>query len=151
MTEGLLKLIRDSEGLSLTAYLCPAGYWTQGYGRRVKQGSPPISKGTADRWLQEDAAKAERQARKLAPKLFGNRLAALTDLCFNVGMGALDGDDPEDINDDAGVVKALRAENWIDAANRFRQWKHARVGGVLKELPGLVKRREVGARWILEG
>jgi lysozyme len=150
----LFDLIRVSETLVLKPYLCPAGYPTQGYGRRVPSlNLPPITKAQAEAWLLLDVRKHEDAAKKLAPNLVGRRLDALTDLVFNVGNGALDGDNVLDPADDAGVVQALRREDWKDAAARFRRWNKARdpKTGALRPLAGLIKRREVGARWIEEG
>lgn len=150
----LLQLIRDTEGLRLKPYRCPAGYPTQGYGRRVPSlNMPPITKAQAEAWLLVDVRAKEDEARKLAPNLTGMRLAALTDLVYNVGTGALDGANPLDPADDAGVVLALRRGDWPEAAARFRRWVNARnpETGKLEPLPGLVKRREVGARWIEGG
>ena len=38
--EILMKLIKESEGCKLTAYKCPAGIWTLGFGQTkgVKEG-----------------------------------------------------------------------------------------------------------------
>ncbi len=151
MSPELVAHVKQAEGLRLRAYRCPAGYWTAGYGHRVPSSKTTVTAGQADVWLVEDLRKAEQQALQLVPGLSGRRLDALTDLVFNVGLGALDGDNPDDPIDDAGVVRALRAGDWTLAATRFRQWCHARVDGALVALPGLVARRDVGARWILEG
>lgn len=151
MSPDLVAHVKQAEGLRLRAYRCPAGYWTVGYGHRVPSSKTTVTAGQAEVWLVEDLRKAEQQALGLVPGLAGRRLDALTDLVFNVGLGALDGDDPDSPLDDAGVVRALRAGDWLAAATRFRQWCHARVGGQLVVLPGLAARRAVGARWIEEG
>ena len=143
MTDDLLDLIRSQEGLRLTAYICPAGYRTIGYGHRVPTlDRPPITEAQAEELLRADVHAAEIQALALAPRLTGPRLAALTDLVFNVGATALHG---------SGVLGALNSDNWPDAAARFRRWDKARVKGELIELPGLKARRELGARWIEQG
>lgn len=147
MTDEHLALLRRIEGLRLKAYLCQAGYPTQGYGHRVPSlGVPPITVARAEQLLKEDVAVAEEQALELAPNLgaFPRRLAALTDLCFNVGAGALKG---------TGTVAAFKREDWKDAAARFRKWNHYRdpkTGDLLVDR-SLTARRETGARWIEEG
>lgn len=156
MTPELIELVKRSEGFRAHAYLCPAGYPTQGYGHRVKSlNVKPVTEELATTWLHVDLATAETLALKLAPNLATepNRLAALTDLTYNVGLGALDGANPDDPIDDAGVVRALRRGDWVDAARRFQQWVNARDPrtGKLVKLPGLVTRRAVGASWILHG
>ena len=160
MTPELLDLIKREEGLRLVSYVCPAGYPTIGYGHRIpSMHHPAITEADADALLAFDVGIAERLALKLAPNLsvYPRRLAALTDLVFNVGRDALDGVDPERIEDDSGVVQNLRAEDWTAAAAYFLKWCHARVWDpvlkkkVLKVLPGLLRRRQVGAKWIEEG
>lgn len=149
-----MELAEREEGLVLTPYLCPAGYPTIGHGHRIPSLShPAITVADAKAWLAVDLKIAERGALALCPNLSSEprRLAALTDLVFNVGRDALNGDSPSDLNDDAGVIKCLRAGDWTGAAARFRKWDHAKVKGQLVELTGLKRRRETGARWIEEG
>lgn len=148
----LLRFIRSSEGLRLHVYRDRGGLPTIGWGHRVPDMAyPPITAERAEQLFEQDVRHAQLGALTLCPDLVGRRLAALTDLVFNVGAGALDGEKPDDPLDDAGVVKALRAHYWSDAADRFRKWNHVRIGGVLQEDPGLSKRRHVGACWIEEG
>ena len=42
--EVTLDLIKKYEGLSLVPYLCPAGYWTVGYGHRCDRNQRKITK-----------------------------------------------------------------------------------------------------------
>lgn len=147
MTKELMDFLRRKEGLSLIPYRDQAGLPTIGYGHLLPSMSvAPITEEQAEALLAADAEKAERHALVLAPELNSEprRLAALTDLVFNVGSGALVG---------SGVVKMLRAHNWPEAAKRFRKWNHVRnpKTGELEESEGLTRRREVGARWIEEG
>lgn len=154
MTSELIDLVKYEEGLRLEPYLCPAGYPTIGYGHRIPSLShPPISVDEAESLLRVDLGIAERGALTLCPDLaaYPRRLAALTDLVFNVGRDALDGVSASDLTDDAGVVKCLRAHDWTGAAARFRKWDHAKVNGTLIELAGLKRRRETGAEWIEQG
>lgn len=154
MTPELLDLVKHEEGLMLTPYVCPAGYPTIGYGHRIPSlAHPPITEAEADQLLAVDLTIAERGAWTLCPNLRTQprRLAALTDLVFNVGRDALDGVSSSDLTDDAGVIKSLRAGDWTGAAVRFRKWDHAKVNGTLVQLPGLKRRREAGAEWIEVG
>ena len=63
----LLPLLRRHEGLRLSAYCCPGGVWTIGWGHTagVKAGDY-VDVDTADRLLREDAAEALRQVDSLA-------------------------------------------------------------------------------------
>lgn len=154
MTRELLQFVKLQEGFMSAPYLCPAGYPTIGYGHRIpSMAHPVITIAEAEALLQVDLGIAERGALALCPNLRDEprRLAALTDLVFNVGRDALDGVSPSDLTDDAGVVQHLRAGDWAGAAERFRRWDHAKVNGVPVELAGLKQRRAVGATWIEEG
>lgn len=154
MTPELIDLVKQEEGFRSVPYRCPAGYPTIGYGHRiVSMTHPPITLAQAEALLAVDLDIAEDIALALAPNLVTEprRLAALTDLAFNVGRDALDGVSPSDLTDDAGVVLRLRLGDWEGAALRFRKWDHAKVHGALVELPGLKRRREIGATWIEVG
>ncbi|HNB58689.1 MAG TPA: lysozyme [Phycisphaerales bacterium] len=154
MNDRLILHVKHFEAFRSRPYLCPAGYPTIGYGHRIpSMDHRPIDEMEATGWLLADLSAAQRQALTLCPALSGARLDALTDLVFNVGLGALDGDKPDDPIDDAGVVQALRRGDWPDAATRFRQWCNARNPKTkqLEPLPGLVARRAVGAAWIEQG
>ncbi|MBK8006755.1 MAG: lysozyme [Gemmatimonadetes bacterium] len=132
LTLELLDLVKRMEGFRATPYLCPAGYPTIGYGHRIPSlQHPPITEAEAEQLLRVDLGWAQRAALQLAPNLVTEprRLAALTDLAYNVGRDALDGMDPNDLGDDAGVVQCLRAGDWTGAAVRFRRWNKARVHG----------------------
>lgn len=142
------------EGVRLTRYHDQLGLPTIGVGHRCAEDQPPISLKQAEDWLREDLGKAEAQALALCPNLKVHPwpLAALTDLCFNAGARGLQGKDVHDPSDDAGLVKALRAEHWRDAAQRFKQYCHGHLpDGTVVELPVLKRRREHAAVWILKG
>ena len=56
-----LDIIKKYEGLRLTAYKCPAGVWTIGYGhtKGVSNGMV-ITQAQADKFLLEDIVNAEK-------------------------------------------------------------------------------------------
>lgn len=155
MTDELIAFLKRQEGLRLSPYLDQVKLPTIGYGHRIpKMATPAITEADAEILLRGDVTRAEEQALRLCPNLHKHprRLAALTDLCFNVGAGALDGANPNDPMDDSGVVKALRAEDWPLAAVKFRMYCHARTpAGLVIELPELVRRRNLAAVWIVDG
>ncbi|HET7111728.1 MAG TPA: lysozyme [Gemmatimonadales bacterium] len=154
-TSRLLEAQHVWEGCRLEPYLDQLGLPTIGRGHRIPSlDHPPITQEEADRLFLEDVRAAEKKAIALAPNLtkYPRRLDALTDLVFNGGSRSLEGKDIHDPSDDAGVVKALRAEDWKDAAARFRNYCHGHLpDGTVVKLEALVHRRNVGARWIEEG
>jgi lysozyme len=135
----LLDLIKHFEGCHrklpdgrLTAYKCPAGVWTIGWGATGKD----IKEGTI--WTQAEAdARLERDARsfidgvlKLSPSLQDHpgRLYAVADFAYNLGLGAYG---------KSTMRKHIDAGQWNLAANEFQRWNKA-AG---KVLAGLTLRR----------
>lgn len=115
-------------------YLDPVGIWTCGWGST----GPDVFPGRA--WTQEyadarmarDAVKFAVGAKALCPLLAGDRLCAVADFSYNVGLGRLK----------ASTMRRKINAGDIEAAKReIRKWVHA--GG--KVLPGLVLRREAEA------
>jgi GH24 family phage-related lysozyme (muramidase) len=103
-----LKIIKEFEGCHLSAYLCPAGVPTIGWGTTagVKLGDT-ISQARADELLADDVQARYQRLVELLPMVrqwSGNRVAALVSWAYNVGNGAvadstlrkrlLAGDDP---------------------------------------------------------
>jgi GH24 family phage-related lysozyme (muramidase) len=91
-----LKIIREFEGCKLTAYLCPAGVWTIGWGstridgRAVKQGNV-IDQTAADEMLLREVDHFAAELFRLLPPATtwpGHRVAALISWIYNVGVGA---------------------------------------------------------------
>lgn len=139
----LVVLVKEMEGFSARAYLCPAGYPTQGFGHRVpNMAALPIDEHQAEQILLADLREAQGKALTLAPNLITHphALDALTDLIFNIGAEAVRG---------SSTVKFLLAEDWASAALRFRTWDKAHVNGAVVALPGLTRRRARGAAWIM--
>lgn len=83
-----LSLIKQFEGCRLTAYKCPAGVWTIGYGHTagVKQGQK-ITQEQADGLLTEDLQKYEKKVDKYDGRYWWNQneFDALVSFAFNVG------------------------------------------------------------------
>lgn len=130
----LTALVRHFEGLCLTAYPCPAGVPTVGYGHTagVKLGQT-ITQAQAESFLQADLAKARRDVDRLvAVPLAPHQLAALTSFVFNLGVGAFQG---------STLLKMINGGDADGAAGQFERWVYAKVNGKSKRLPGLVARR----------
>lgn len=133
-----LSLIKQFEGCKLSAYLCPAGIPTIGYGRTtgVKLGQT-ITQSQADAWVVEeyDAFEA-RVYRIVTVPLTANQLGALVSFAYNVGTGALAS---------STLLRLLNAGDYKGAAAQFARWNKA--GG--RVLAGLTKRRAAEAALFL--
>lgn len=133
-------LIADAEGLRLTAYRCPAGVPTVGWGHTgpdVILGSTVWTKEQADRALLKDiqeTVEAVLAKCTLAPT--GNQLGAMVSLSFNVGATGFA---------KSTVLKRHNAGDWQAASRAFGLWNKARVNGTLVELAGLTARRAAEA------
>ncbi len=122
-------------------YVCPAGYWTIGYGHLCQPDHPPISEEEGESYLAADLQIALRATLRYCPVLATEpegRLAAIVDFTFNLGTGRLQ---------TSTLRRRVNQEHWQDAAAELRRWVHG--GGRI--LPGLVARREIEARWLVSG
>ncbi len=139
--KALAQLIKDSEGCKLTAYQCPAGIWTIGYGCT----GVDIKKGLA--WTQEQAdAELDilaldvlRKAMKASPSLVlapANKVIAIADFIYNLGIGNYS---------KSTLKKYVDQSNWLAAAGEIKKWDKA--GGVT--LKGLTIRRKKEADLLL--
>lgn len=83
-----IDLITKWEGLYLSAYKCPAGVWTIGYGhtKGVKR-NDTITKTKAIEYLKEDLATAEKNVNSFNKKYnwTQNEFDALVSFAFNIG------------------------------------------------------------------
>jgi lysozyme len=134
MTKEGIDLIKKFEGCKLSAYKCPAGIWTIGYGHTngVFQGQT-ITQYEADKMLENDVVKFEMGVRHLVGNLPDNKIDALTSFAYNLGLGALR---------DSTLCKKVKANpNDLTIRNEFMKWVNA--GG--KRLQGLVNRRQAEA------
>jgi lysozyme len=90
-SKSAVSLIKSFEKLSLTAYVCPAGVMTIGYGHtgpHAKQGKK-ISEATAEKLLKEDLVYAEIVVNTLVKvPLNQNQFDALVSFAYNVGQGS---------------------------------------------------------------
>ena len=123
-----LDLIKTFEGCRLKAFKCPADVWTIGYGHTgsdVKQGMV-ITQAEADRLLQQDLERFEKNVMKFANKYHWtqNEFDALVSFAFNVG------------SIDQLVSNGNRTKAQIADAIA----KYNKAGG--KVLAGLVRRRK---------
>lgn len=129
-----LELIMRYEGFVSKPYLCPANYWTVGYGHLILphemgKWDNGISKAEAERLLVKDVGIAERAVlRFINVPLTDGQFAALVSFTFNLGGGALQR---------STMRRKLNRGEYMAAANELRKWVWA--GG--RRLRGLVLRR----------
>ena len=125
-----INLIKTYEGCRLTAYKCPAGVWTIGYGHTagVKQGDT-ITPLQANTLLTVDLQKFENAVNKAVKKpITQNEFDALVSFAFNVGIGNFE---------KSTLLRLVNLGQFELAAKQFEKWIYA--GG--KPLTGLKKRR----------
>ena len=125
-----LALIKRHEGKILTAYKCPAGVWTIGYGHthQVKSGDV-IDDAMATEFLKKDVRHAQAAiARYVKVELDQNQFDALVSFIYNVGAGAFG---------KSTLLRRLNESRYAAAADQFRRWNKG--GG--RVLRGLVRRR----------
>jgi lysozyme len=120
-------------------YVCPAGFWTIGYGRLCRPDHPPITREEGERFLMQDLGRAQEATLRMCPVLYAEsvaRLGAIVDFVFNLGSGRLQA---------SMLRRRVNERNWKEAARELRRWVYG--GG--KVLPGLVARREAEAALLL--
>jgi lysozyme len=134
-----VALIKQFEGLRLTAYLDSVGIWTIGYGTTVYPNGKKVAKGDTCTEAQANEFKAN-DLKKFVPAVSSliqvpvtqNQFDALVSLTYNIGVGAIGG---------STLIKKLNAKDYKGAAEQFLVWNKGRVNGVLQVIPGLTNRR----------
>jgi lysozyme len=128
-----LKIVMESETLQLSAYVCPAGKLTIGYGHTgdVKAGDK-ITEHEAEAILTVDLQRFEMAVARLAPTANENEFSAMVSLAFNIGVEAFSR---------STLLALFNQGKKLGASAQFAKWCHG--GG--KVLPGLVKRRQLEA------
>ena len=120
-------------------YVCPAGFWTIGYGHLCDPKHPPITGPEGEAYLAKDLVTALNATLRYCPVLATQpegRLAAIVDFTFNLGAGRLQ---------TSTLRRRINQLDWAGAASELRRWVYG--GG--KVLPGLVLRREAEAQIVL--
>ena len=126
-----IDLIKKFEGCQLSAYKCPAGVWTIGYGHTsgVRKGMV-ITQNEADKFLELDLAKFEKQVTSLVKvPLKQGQFDALVSFVYNLGSGVLS---------TSTMLRLLNCRKYKEAANEFEKFVYADK----KILQGLVNRRK---------
>lgn len=136
--EGFHRVPKSDPGRA-HPYLCPAGYWTIGYGHLCQPDHPPITPAEAEDLLAADLRFALAATLRLCPVLATepeSRLAAIVDFTFNLGPGRLQS---------STLRRRINQRDWSGAAKQLGRWVYG--GG--KVLPGLVARRLAEATILL--
>ncbi|AOS78338.1 glycoside hydrolase [Hydrogenophaga sp. PBC] len=122
-------------------YVCPAGYWTIGYGHLCDPKHPPITEEEAEAYLAQDLKVALAATLRYCPVLAAEpegRLAAIVDFTFNLGAGRLQ---------TSSLRRRINQRDWPAAVQELRRWIHG--GG--KVLPGLITRRAAEVELVSAG
>jgi lysozyme len=137
--EGFHRVPKNDPLRRAHPYICPAGFWTVGFGHLCKPDHPPITEMEAEVYLAQDLTTALTATLRYCPVLAtesDSRLAAIVDFTFNLGAGRLQ---------TSTLRRRVNQRDWANAGQELRRWVYG--GG--KVLPGLVKRREAEALRLL--
>ena len=129
--EGFERKVKRGTEITAIPYVCPAGFWTIGYGHLCDPKHPPITEAEADVYLARDLQTALAATLRYCPVLATEpegRLAAIVDFTFNLGAGRLQ---------TSTLRRRVNQRDWASAAQELRRWVYG--GG--RVLPGLVARR----------
>jgi lysozyme len=91
ISENGLAIIKESEGFKPAPYLCPAGYWTIGFGHRIlsTESFISITEAEAEQLLIKDVGIAENCINNLVKvPITQNQFDALVSFVYNVGCEA---------------------------------------------------------------
>lgn len=127
-----LGIVKESEGLRLQAYICPAGKWTIGWGHTGSDVLPDsiITLDRAEVLLGEDINWAEIGVSDwVTVPLTDNQFSALVSFVFNIGIGAFRR---------STLLRKLNEGYYSDVPVQMRKW----IKGGGQVLSGLIVRRE---------
>ena len=136
MFEGFHRVPKFDPERRAHPYICPAGYWTIGYGHLCDPKHAPITEVEAEDYLARDLQTALAATLRYCPVLATEpegRLAAIVDFTFNLGAGRLQ---------TSTLRRRINQCDWEGAWQELRRWVYG--GG--KVLPGLVSRRDAEMR-----
>jgi len=143
--EGMNALLKKFEGCKLTAYRCPAGICTIGYGHTASAGAPPprdgmtITQKQADEILSRDLTQYETAVHNMVQQpLNQHQFDVLVDFAYNAGIGNLKS---------STLLKKVNAAQFDQVPAELLKW--TKGGG--KVLPGLVRRRQAESAWWASG
>jgi lysozyme len=130
--EGFHRVPKNDPLRRAHPYICPAGFWTVGFGHLCKPDHPPITEVEAEVYLAQDLMTALAATLRCCPVLVTeteSRLAAIVDFTFNLGAGRLQ---------TSTLRRRINQRDWAASGQELRRWVYG--GGRI--LPGLVARRD---------
>lgn len=143
--EGINVLIKKFEGCKLTAYRCPAGKCTIGYGHTSAAGKPLVNDGMqitqkeADDILRMDLIQYETDVINMVQQpLTQYQFDALVDFVYNAGA--------ENFRTST-LLKKVNAAKFDEVPAELMKWNK----GGKKVLAGLVHRRQDEGTWFMSG
>lgn len=126
-----LKIIKESEGLSLIPYICPGGELSIGYGNRTHAHEfDIITEQQAEEFLREDLENTQTQlgiVLQYVP-LNDNQWSALVSFVYNIGISNFI---------QSTLKRKLNQGDYLGTANEFTKWVYAKK----RKLTGLLIRR----------
>lgn len=139
--EDFISKLKVFEGLRTTAYRCPSGVWTVGYGHTL--GVTPnmvITGSEADCFLKFDLALIRCQLAQIHPNIIvGSGLYySLTDFIFNVGITKYNRSTLKKVVDNIKDYFCLTENDIASLSVQFLLWTKSNG----KTLRGLEKRRQ---------
>lgn len=129
--EGFHRVPKNDPGRACP-YVCPAGYWTIGWGHLCQPDHPPVTEAEAEDYLARDLMTALNATLRCCPVLATEpegRLTAIVDFTFNLGAGRLQ---------TSTLRRRVNQQDWDSACEELRRWVYG--GGNV--LPGLLLRRD---------
>ena len=140
----------DLNLIGLQPKMCPAGYWTEGWGRLVLDANGNKISGIKNRVkayrystiktereaeiaLLEDLQVRENMVNSLQLPFNQNQFDALVSFAYNVGFANL--------KTSTLLKRIMQHVNHNDIGYQFSRWNKARKNGVWVTLPGLTRRR----------
>lgn len=133
--EGFHRVVQKRPVVMASPYLCPAYFWTIGYGILCQKDHPQITLDEGEKMLAAVLPSYVGHALRLSPRLEGDRLTAISDFVFNLGPTRYAA---------STLRKRVNEGRWESARDELRKW----VWGGGRKLPGLVLRREAEAALI---
>lgn len=134
MIQAGIDLVKRFEGCRLVAYQDGNGIWSIGYGHT----GPEVHEGMtctqeqADAWLAAQVDENEGYVRQECPSATPAQYAAMTSLCYNIGIGNFRGSSVRRFHNDS---------QFAQAADSFKLWN--RIGQSVSQ--GLIARRAAEA------
>lgn len=125
-------LIKKWEGCKLTAYKCPAGKWTIGYGNTTYEDGSSVKEGDKITQARAEQMLTSYLEKEVYPYLKGaglsdNQISAASSLIYNVGWSSFCR---------SKCWRAMKDKDWGEVYNN---WDWIKASG--KVMKGLIKRR----------